>query len=70
MMQRAAGVEDDGVAGPITIAAVKSKSVTDMLMLIIAERLDFWTDLPKWPDFGKGWARRAATDLRFAAQDS
>ncbi len=70
LMQRAAGVADDGHIGPVTIAAVKAKSVTDMLMLFIAERLDFWRRLSTWPSFGKGWAGRAAADLRFAAEDS
>ena len=70
MMQRAAGVADDGHIGPVTVAAVKAKSVTDMLMLFIAERLDFWRRLSTWPKFGKGWAGRAASDLRYAAEDS
>ena len=70
MLQRAAGVADDGHIGPVTVAAVKAKSVTDMLMLIIAERLDFWRKLSTWPQFGKGWAGRAAADLRYAARDS
>lgn len=70
LMQRAAGVADDGHIGPVTVAAVKAKSVTDMLLLIVAERLDFWTRLSTWDRFGRGWARRAATDLRYAAQDS
>lgn len=70
MLQRAAGVADDGHIGPVTVAAIKAKSVTDMLMLITAERLDFWRKLSTWPQFGKGWAGRAAADLRYAAQDS
>lgn len=70
MMQRAAGVADDGHAGPVTLAAVKAKSVTDMLMLIIAERLDFWRKLSTFKTFGAGWVARAAKDLRYAAEDS
>lgn len=70
MLQRAAGVADDGHIGPITIAAIKSRSVTDVIMLLIAERLIFWCKLSTWPTFGKGWARRAADNLRYAAQDS
>lgn len=70
MLQRAAGVADDGHIGPVTVAAVKAKTVTDMLMLITAERLDFWRKLSTWPQFGKGWAGRAAQDLRYAAQDA
>lgn len=70
MMQRAAGVADDGHVGPVTVAAVKARSVTDMLLLLVAERLDFWTRLSTWDRFGRGWARRAAANLRFAAADS
>jgi len=70
ILQRAAGVADDGYIGPVTVAAVKAKSVTDMLMLMIAYRIKFWTKLSIWPDFGKGWANRAADDLIYAAQDS
>jgi lysozyme family protein len=70
LLQRSAGVADDGHIGPVTIAAIKGKSITDMLMLFIAERIRFWTKLTTWSTFGKGWANRAADDLVFAAQDS
>lgn len=70
ILQRAAGVADDGHIGPVTIAAVKAKSVTDMLMLYVAYRIKFWTKLSTWQTFGKGWANRAADDLIYAAQDS
>ena len=70
MLQRAAGVADDGHVGPITISAVMNKTDTDMIMLIIAERIEFWTKLSTWSSFGKGWARRAATNLRYGAEDA
>jgi lysozyme family protein len=70
LLQRAACVADDGHIGQVTVSAIKSKSVTDMLMLLIAERILFWTKLSTWNEFGKGWAIRAAHDLRFAAQDA
>lgn len=70
LLQRAAGVADDGNIGPITVAAIKSKSVTDMLMLFIAYRIRYWTKLSTWLTFGKGWANRAADDLVYAAEDS
>lgn len=70
LLQRAAGVADDGHIGPITVSAIKSKSVTDMLMLFIAYRIRYWTKLSTWPTFGKGWANRAADDLEYASQDS
>lgn len=69
LLQRAAGVADDGHIGPVTVAAIKSQHVPTILMQVIAERLDFWRKLSTWPTFGKGWAGRAAQDLRYAAED-
>jgi len=70
MLQRAAGVKDDGVIGPVSLAAINATSITDMLMRFIAFRIKFWTSLPTWPSFGRGWANRAADNLLFAAEDS
>lgn len=70
LLQKAAGVADDGHIGPITVRAVKAKSVTDMLMLFIAKRIRFWARLSTWDEFGKGWALRAAGNLELAAQDA
>ena len=70
LLQRAAGVADDGHIGPVTVAAIKAQSVTDMLMLFLAYRIKFWAKLSTWDTFGRGWAVRAADDLIYAAQDS
>lgn len=70
LLQRAAGVADDGHLGPVSLAAIKNRGVNDMLMLFIAERMDFQTKLSNWPAAGKGWTRRNANDLRYAAQDN
>lgn len=69
LVQAAAGVTQDGAIGPVTLAAIASKEPDDLVVLFVAARLDFWTGLSGWDDFGKGWARRAASDLRYAAQD-
>ena len=69
-LQASVGVADDGYWGPVTEAAVAAMSESDVIMLFVAERLDFWTRLSTWPAFGKGWARRAAQNLRYGAQDS
>jgi lysozyme family protein len=69
-LQQAAGVADDGHIGPITLAVIKSKSVTDMIMLFVAQRLRYWTKLSNWPVAGRGWANRAAADLEYAASDT
>lgn len=70
LLQRAAGVAADGRIGPVTRAAIKAKEKNDMLMLLTAERMEFQTKLKNWPDAGKGWTRRNATNLRYAAQDN
>ncbi len=69
-LQRAVGVADDGAVGPVTLAAVHAMTVTDVLSRFNAERLDFYTKLTTWPTFGKGWARRVAGNLRYAAEDA
>jgi len=69
-LQRAVDVADDGIVGPRTIAAVQSMTVTDVLARFNAERLMFYTKLSAWPTFGKGWARRVAGNLHYAADDA
>jgi len=69
-LQRAAGVADDGAVGPMTLGAIKAMPVTDVLARFNAERLEFYTKLSTWPTFGKGWARRVAGNLRYAAEDA
>ena len=69
-LQRAIGVGTDGVAGPLTLAALEARSEGDVIMLLVAERIEFLTYLRNWPDAGKGWMRRMADNLRFGAADS
>lgn len=62
-LQQAVDVQDDGVIGPMTIAAAKK---ADFLALpnMLGYRLDFMTSLPTWGQFGRGWARRIAAILK------
>lgn len=69
-LQRALGVADDGHFGPVTKAAAAAMSESDQVMRLIGERLDYNTRLSTWQSFGKGWARRAAKNLRYGADDS
>lgn len=69
-LQRAVGVADDGIIGPITLARVRSYDEWDVTALYIAERLEFMTKLNTWATFGKGWSRRIAKLLRYAAEDT
>jgi lysozyme family protein len=62
-LQRALGVTDDGVIGPKTIAAARAHDVQSLRAKLLGVRLQFMTNLPTWPSFGKGWARRIASLL-------
>lgn len=68
-LQKAAGVPEDGHIGPITLAAINRVKTAVLVIRFIAERLDYWTHLSHWNDFGRDWAMRAANDMRYAADD-
>ena len=68
-LQRAVGVADDGHWGRVSVAAALAAHEWDMIMNLNAERLLFMTKLSNWPDAGRGWARRIATNLHYGATD-
>ncbi|WP_458717073.1 glycoside hydrolase family 108 protein [Pseudomonas gregormendelii] len=70
MLQRAAKVADDGQIGPMSIAAVKAMTVTDVIMRLNAERLLFITKLTTFATYGKGWTNRVAGNLQYGAVDA
>lgn len=61
-LQRAVGVTDDGAIGPKTIAAALMAGPM-LAARYSGARLKFMADLPTWPSFGRGWARRIASNL-------
>lgn len=72
-LQRAIGFtgkDVDGLIGPRTLEATAEMDKNDVVLLFNAERIDFYTGLRGWVSFGKGWARRVANNLRFAAVDN
>lgn len=69
-LQAAVGTSQDGVIGPQTIAAAKARPELVTCALFNSQRLAFYAALPTWPTFGKGWARRVAQNLTFAAGDA
>lgn len=73
-LQRAVGAgadaDADGLIGPLKLAAVAAMDKNDVVFLFNAERIDFYTGVRGWISFGKGWARRIASNLRFAASDN
>ena len=70
MLQRAVGVVDDGHWGRLSQVSYSMMDKNDVLFLFLAERLEFFCKLQKFVNFGRGWARRIATNLRYAAKDN
>lgn len=64
-MQRALGVDDDGVIGPITLAAAKAANKRALLARINGHRLLDYAETLKhlWPKYGRGWTIRTAKNL-------
>lgn len=62
-LQRALGVDDDGVVGPVTIDACRNIPGGVVAKRYNGYRLAFMTGLKTWPVFGGGWARRIANNL-------
>lgn len=63
-IQRAVGVPDDGVIGPVTALAISPVDPYRMLARFNGHRLDFLNDNPElWATYGRGWAQRIAENL-------
>jgi lysozyme family protein len=69
-LQQAIGVADDGHWGPASSTKLSTFRLDDVLMLYLSERLNFMTSLRTFDTFGRGWSRRIAANLKFAAQDN
>lgn len=59
-LQRAVGVQDDGIIGNQTIAAANKLDGEALRLRVLAQRLRFMAGLPNWSQFSRGWARRIA----------
>lgn len=69
-LQRALDVADDGDFGRISRGALRVADLNDTLLCFLAERLEYMTRRKNWRSHGKGWARRIAQNLRYAAGDN
>lgn len=70
MLQRAVGVLDDGIIGKYSLEAINRNPISDTLMVLNGERLNFYTRLKNFDRYGKGWVNRVAQNLRYGAQDN
>jgi lysozyme family protein len=59
-LQRALGVKDDGIVGPVTIGAAYTVDAYRLRSRILSQRLRFMAKLKNWPSFSGGWANRIA----------
>lgn len=57
-LQKALGVQADGVVGPATRAALRHADAYNTIDKICDERLAFMRGLRTWHSFGVGWRRR------------
>lgn len=60
-LQRVVGVKDDGVVGPITLAAVAAVDPEHIIRRFSELRTEFYQGLSTFATFGKGWLRRVKT---------
>ena len=62
LLQRAVGVEADGIIGPKTLRAVDNADTSELIQKIAAERIHYYsaisTTKPKLKKFLKGWVNR------------
>lgn len=63
LLQRALGVRQDGQLGPVTLAAAAAVDPGMLVARFSGARLQLLAELPTWPTFGRGWARRVADNL-------
>jgi len=61
-LQKAAGVDQDGIVGPATLSAVLVDP-EGVAMRFAAAHIRYYTSLTTWAAFSKGWANRVANDL-------
>lgn len=59
-LQQALGVAVDGHIGSVTLAAIQSKDVADLIDGICDIRMRFLKSLKDWPRFGRGWTSRVS----------
>lgn len=66
-LQRALRVADDGVLGPVTLAAAARQAGVALLTRITRERILYYASLRNWPSEKKGWTQRTLETLLTAS---
>lgn len=73
LLQRALGVDDDGIFGFVTLTALNKypgrDDVFELGVRFNQKRLRFYTDRSTFTTFGKGWSRRIVDNLDYLSED-
>jgi len=64
LLQRALGLADDGIVGPLTLATVARWEPESLQARFNGHRLEFMAKLSTFDTFGRGWVRRVAANLQ------
>jgi len=67
-LQEIAGVIQDGIIGPKSLAAIQAVPPDEMVDALCLVRLQFLKRLPRWDTFGKGWGTRVAAVEKQASE--
>ena len=68
-LQRLVSVRIDGQLGPVTFEALRAADEGTLIDRLLALRLDLYVEHERFAAFGRGWTRRIAENLRYAARD-
>ena len=66
LLQRAVGVADDGILGPISMAAINAAVPADVISALGRLQMQHYQELDDWPTFGDGWTARTARRTKAA----
>lgn len=69
LLQRAVGVKDDGIVGPLTLAEVHKTPQLTLITLFNSKRLEFYSKISTVKVFGGGWMVRVAMNLKYGVED-
>lgn len=65
-LQASCGETVDGILGPLTVQALGTMPAPRLIARFNGHRLEHMASLSTWPAFGRGWARRIASNLQEA----
>ena len=67
MMQRSIGVNDDGIIGKKSKAALRAADPRKTSIIFLSKRLQFYSCIPTFNNYGRGWVRRITYQMELIA---